>query len=225
MEFVNSYNSALDGCHMDLIKALLYFTLHYSLRRPEKCFNILSLFLGSALICFCVKLFMGYQHPAFPFNPKVNIGDSVAVMFFLLAPLQAPDLIRAYNSSSTSLLIKWSHLSFEHFQGEPIGYNITHQSMDVEGGIHFVQVNHTTNTTTLSSLAIYTTYVINVSAVSSGGRGPANMAKARTDAEGVVVLHFISRAEKIFCPPNRKMRLCRLYKVANMTLYLHFSQI
>lgn len=107
-------------------------------------------------------------------------------MFFLLAPLQAPDLVTAYNSSSTSLLIKWSHLSFEHFQGEPIGYNITYQSMDADGGIHFVQVNHTTNTTTFSSLTIYTMYVIDVSAVSSGGIGPASTIKARTEAGGMV---------------------------------------
>ena len=45
--------------------------------------------------------------------------------------------------------------------------------------------NVTRNATTLSKLIVYTMYVINVSAVSSGGiGGPAKTVKARTDAEG-----------------------------------------
>lgn len=79
----------------------------------------------------------------------------------------------------------------ENFQGQLIGYDITYQSMDLENDINFVRVNHTTNTTTLSRLNIYTMYVINVSAVSSGGIGPASTAKARTDAKGVVFIYFI----------------------------------
>lgn len=108
--------------------------------------------------------------------------------FFFLAPLLAPDLVTANNSSSTSLLIKWSHLSVEDYQGKPIGYNITYQSTDVKSGIRFVIVNHTTNTTVLGSLTIYTMYEIYVAAVSSGGTGPANRVRAQTDAEGKEVL-------------------------------------
>lgn len=107
---------------------------------------------------------------------------------FFLAPLLAPDLVTANNSSSTSLLIKWSHLSVEDYQGKPIGYNITYQSTDVKSGIRFVIVNHTTNTTVLGSLTIYTMYEIYVAAVSSGGTGPANRVRAQTDAEGKEVL-------------------------------------
>ena len=50
--------------------------------------------------------------------------------------------------------------------------------------MNFVSLNHKTNTTTLTNLTVYTMYVINVSAVSSGGIGPANTVKARTDADG-----------------------------------------
>ena len=45
-------------------------------------------------------------------------------------------------------------------------------------------VTFTLNTTILTDLTVYTMYAINVSAVSSGGVGPANTAKARTDAAG-----------------------------------------
>ena len=45
-------------------------------------------------------------------------------------------------------------------------------------------VNYT-NTTELINLAAFTTYVINVSAVSSGGVGPGNTTKARTNEGGI----------------------------------------
>ena len=76
----------------------------------------------------------------------------------------------------------------EHFQGQTIGYNITYYPVDLESDINFVSVNYTTNTTTLTNLSVYTMYVINVKAVSSGGIGPTNTAKARTEAKGRKVL-------------------------------------
>ena len=80
--------------------------------------------------------------------------------------------------------VKWNYLLEEDFQGQPIGYNITYYSVDLESSVRFVRVNFTTDTTTLTNLAAYTMYIINVSAVSSGGIGPANTARARTDAAG-----------------------------------------
>lgn len=105
----------------------------------------------------------------------------------LLAPLLAPGLLTAHNSSSTSLLVKWTGLQEEDFRGKPIGYNIIYYPAVVEGDINFFRVNYMINTTILTNLTIYTKYVINVSAVSSGGIGPVKTAKARTDAEGMGV--------------------------------------
>ena len=45
-------------------------------------------------------------------------------------------------------------------------------------------VNYTTNFTELTNLTVFTEYVINVSAVSSGGVGPGNSTTAQTDEEG-----------------------------------------
>lgn len=45
-------------------------------------------------------------------------------------------------------------------------------------------MNNIVNRTTLSNLTVFTMYIINVSAVSSGGMGPANTTVARTGAEG-----------------------------------------
>ena len=80
--------------------------------------------------------------------------------------------------------MKWSHLPEEHFQGKPFGYIIAYYPADAHGDINFVEVNFKRNTTILTNLTVYGMYVINVSAVSSGGIGPAKGVKSRTDATG-----------------------------------------
>ena len=109
------------------------------------------------------------------------------LLFFCLAPSRAPDKVTAQNSSSTSLIIKWSHLAEEQFQGQPSGYKVAFHPANAENNVDFLSLNYTKNTTTLTNLTVYTVYVINVSAVSSGGIGPANAIKVQTDAEGTVV--------------------------------------
>ena len=92
-----------------------------------------------------------------------------------------------HNTSSTSLVVKWRNLKEKHFQGQRIGYQIVYYPADAESERNFLNVNYTTDTITLINLTVYTMYAINVSAVSSGGIGPVNTAKARTDATGTVV--------------------------------------
>ena len=79
----------------------------------------------------------------------------------------------------------------EDFHGPPIGYIITYCPVDLGGDIKFVRVNYTTITITLTNLTVYTMYVINVTAVSSEGIGPANTIQARTGAEGTGGLSFL----------------------------------
>ena len=80
----------------------------------------------------------------------------------------------------------------QYFQGKPIGYHISYYPVDLESDFKFVSVNYTTNTTTLSDLAVFTMYIVNVSAVSSGGVGPANMTMARTRSGGNEIFVFNS---------------------------------
>ena len=106
--------------------------------------------------------------------------------FFCLcssAPARAPDIIVAHNSSSTSLIVTWSHLPKQYFNGEPLGYKVTYHQVGLERNIRFVTVTYT-NITEPTNLSAFTIYVINVSAVSSGGVGPWNTVKARTDDAG-----------------------------------------
>ena len=72
----------------------------------------------------------------------------------------------------------------QYYQGEPIGYNITYYKFGYKSDFKFVSVNYTANTTNLTGLAVYTMHVVNVSAVSSGGVGPAKMVITQTGEEG-----------------------------------------
>lgn len=79
----------------------------------------------------------------------------------------------------------------QYFQGKPIGYNIRYYPVDLKrNAISFI-VNYTKNTAALKNLTIYTMYVINVSAVSSGGVGSGNTTITRTDAEGTEVFNVV----------------------------------
>lgn len=104
-------------------------------------------------------------------------------MFPSSAPTRAPDIITVHISSSTSLIVTWNHLPIQYFNGEPLGYKVTYQPVNFERNVNFVTVNYT-NATQLTNLSAFTMYVINVSALSSGGVGPWNTTKARTGDEG-----------------------------------------
>ena len=74
----------------------------------------------------------------------------------------------------------------KEFQGKPIGYEITFHPVELGIDVQHVSVNYTTNSTALTNLTAYTIHMIRVSAVSSGGIGPANTVKAQTDSGGTV---------------------------------------
>ena len=75
-------------------------------------------------------------------------------------------------------------MSKQYFNGKPIGYKISFYPVGFEENFSFVTVNYTTNSTELNNLSVFTEYVINVSAVSSGGVGSGISTTARTDADG-----------------------------------------
>ena len=79
-------------------------------------------------------------------------------------------------------------MSKEAFNGKCIGYLITYYPIDSEKDISFVVVNFTKNFAELINLTASTTYVINVSAVSSGGVGPGKLTNAQTDDAGKKII-------------------------------------
>lgn len=74
-------------------------------------------------------------------------------------------------------------MSYKHFNGNVLGYKVTYHPVGLEQNLSFATVNYT-NTTELTNLVAFTVYVINVSAVSSGGVGPGNYAVSQTDDTG-----------------------------------------
>ena len=130
---------------------------------------------------------MNFNYRCTSLFAKSLIDFHFNVTIFFLAPSRAPDLVTVYNSSSTSLVVKWNLFPKKQFQGEPIGYEIVYNPAGTEGGSNSMSVNYTKNTTMLTNLTVYTVYVVNVSAVSSGGIGPVNTVRARTGAGGNVV--------------------------------------
>ena len=84
---------------------------------------------------------------------------------------------------SKQFFVTWSHLPTQYLNGEPVGYKVTYYPDGLESVINLVAVN-LTNKTELTNLSAFTMYVINISAVSSGGVGPWNTIKARTDDAG-----------------------------------------
>ncbi|XP_078344032.1 polycystin family receptor for egg jelly-like [Oculina patagonica] len=125
------------------------------------------------------------------------------------APSRAPDLVAAYNFNSTSLVVKWSHVSKQYFHGKPTGYKIISHPVGSQTKVISLSVNYTTNTTTLTNLVVYTMYIINVSAVSSGGVGPGNMTMARTGAEA----------------PSRAPDLVSAYNTSSTSLVVKWSHV
>ena len=113
----------------------------------------------------------------------------INVFFFKSSdPSPPPDKVTAYSTSSTSVVVKWSHVPRKYFRGEPIGYKIIYKS-DMDSDYKIVNVNYSTNTMTLTNLHVYTNYIIGVSGVSSGGEGHANGAWVST---GEIILLFLS---------------------------------
>ena len=101
-------------------------------------------------------------------------------------------MVTAYNTSSTSLLAKWSHVPKQYLQGKPIGYRIVYYPVGLKRNFSFLNVSYTTNITTLTELDVYTKYAINVSAVSSGGVGPAKSTFASTGSNTILFLYCLA---------------------------------
>ena len=78
-------------------------------------------------------------------------------------------------------------MCYKHFNGKVLGYKVTYHPVGLEQNSSFVTVNYT-NTTELTNLVAFTVYVINVSAVSSGGVGPGNYAMSQTDDTGTNII-------------------------------------
>ena len=75
-------------------------------------------------------------------------------------------------------------MSQQYFNGELIGYKISFSISSLQDSWNSETVGFQVDTIELRNLSAYTEYAVRVSAVSSGGVGPAIQTFATTDQEG-----------------------------------------
>ena len=77
-----------------------------------------------------------------------------------------------------------------------------------------------TNTTVLINLAAFTMYVINVSAVSSGGVGPGNTTKARTNDAGINDFLLVSKTSGLNSPIQKHTVIVLIAQSFRLSVYI-----
>ena len=98
-------------------------------------------------------------------------------------PSLAPVNLRAYNMSSTSLLVAWEQLPEDQVNGILLGYEVTYSKYgEIDMGKQNVSVM--LNITILRGLHKFTIYQVNVSAFTRVGSGPEANISASTDQDG-----------------------------------------
>ena len=77
-----------------------------------------------------------------------------------------------------------------------------------------------TNTTALINLAAFTMYVINVSAVSSGGVGPGNTTKARTNDAGINDFLLVNKTSGLNSPIQKHTVIVLIAQSFRLSVYI-----
>ena len=103
--------------------------------------------------------------------------------FFFSEPGAPPDNVRAWNTSSTSILVKWDEVPVDKQHGEILRYAVSYWV--TEEGSHGAKLfSSSTREVELLDLAKYAYYSIIVSAATVKGDGPASIpVHVRTDED------------------------------------------
>ena len=92
---------------------------------------------------------------------------------FILEPSAAPSDVKGRNTSSTSILVEWDHVSKPDRNGIITSYNITYHSL-TENHSNSTIVDFPGRQGTLIGLKEFVNYSITVSASTKIGPGPAS---------------------------------------------------
>ena len=127
---------------------------------------------------FLVLRILAYFNSVFIFLRKMLC---LFYSFISSAPSIAPEFAKAISYGKSTMYIYWARIPDRSFNGKPLGYNITYYPVGSEHNLRFAAVGDTESTSfELSGLDFNTTYVIKLSALSSGGEGPAISTTATT---------------------------------------------
>lgn len=98
--------------------------------------------------------------------------------FLISVPSQPPSEVMVTGTSDLALNVEWQHVSWDNWNGEPVGTLIMFNSSQGDSGIFTVPYPETT--LMITGLHPVTTYIITLCEVTRPGNGPCQQLKATT---------------------------------------------
>ena len=105
------------------------------------------------------------------------------LLFCFAAPIEAPVLVKAVNTSSTSIILKWTEISPENYGGILLGYRIYYRPADTKKKTKVIELSTTTFTYHLTDLFLWWSYEIRVGAYNRVGIGVTTNVTVQTDED------------------------------------------
>ena len=109
-------------------------------------------------------------------------------MLCIVVPSAPPDEISIDTVYFDSIYLSWRAPLREHHNGELIGYNLTFTATNSEEVLDLFSAS---NGTAIGSLNPFTSYTINIAAVTSAGVGPYSVTITVMTAEaGIIIMEY-----------------------------------
>lgn len=125
----------------------------------------------------------------------------VIVLNSSLVPSRPPTLVKAWNTSSTSIQVSWQPLNDSYYEhGVLLGYLLTYRRTDGRGGEDSTIICPGALNANITELDEYVEYTITVQAINIKGIGPASQpVSCTTDEDGICFNLSNHRSCEVFC--------------------------
>ena len=130
-------------------------------------------------------------------------------------PDGAPQNVRGYNTSSTSISVSWEEVQTDLQNGIITGYNITYESQtENDNGVLLAGPND--RQANLTGLKEFVKYNISVLAFTVKGDGPPSVVVVRTDQDSK--LNYSLKKKYSFCKKRYQMALINKFLLVKSTV-------
>lgn len=125
----------------------------------------------------------------------------VIVLNSSLVPSRPPTLVKAWNTSSTSIQVSWQPLNDSYYEhGVLLGYLLSYRRADGRGGEDSTIICPGALNGNITELDEYVEYTITVQAINIKGIGPASQpVSCTTDEDGICFNLSNHRSCEVFC--------------------------
>ena len=117
------------------------------------------------------------------------------IFYLLTVPRISPKSIEATPNSPFSVIVAWSNLLQNEWNGKPIGYEVRYN--DLNGNFGNETVLFPVSSSTLQGLIPLTTYIIEVCAYTKEGTGPCQKVDATTLPSGKFIVKCIQSLNNV----------------------------